>query len=120
MKHQVSRALSAIVSVFWVESQTNNVPAPADHAIEAKEMKDLAEKNIVGVAGKLTGYDHNACKDSAKTLMDELTKSLVDLNRPFKYIGAYPQFWLVAPCPTYVSLCSSHLKQAVPLMLRHV
>jgi hypothetical protein len=91
VKHEVSRALSAIVSVFWVESQTMNVPAPADHALEPSVMKELAEKNIVEVAREMGGYDHQVCKASAKTLMAGLTKSLVDLSKPFKYIGVCPQ-----------------------------
>ena len=95
VKHEVSRALSAIVSVFWVDSQTNNVPAPADHALDPSVVKDLAEQNIVEVARELSCYDHQACKESAQTLMGGLTQSLVDLGKPFKYIGACARsFWL--------------------------
>lgn len=106
MKHDVSRALSAIVSVFWVDSQTNNVPAPADHALDPSVVKDLAEQNIVEVARELSCYDHEACKESAQTLMDGLTQSLVDLGKPFKYIGACAQF---PAC----SVSASHFVHAV-------
>ena len=90
VKHEVSRALSAIVSVFWVDSQTLNVPAPADHALEPSVMKKLVEESIVEVAREIDCYDHQVCKASTKTLMAGLTKSLVDLSKPFKYIGVYP------------------------------
>eukprot|EP01043_Picozoa_sp_COSAG02_P022316 COSAG02_NODE_1157_length_14186_cov_11.986299_9_plen_140_part_00 len=103
IQHEVSRALSAIVSVFWVDSQTMNVPAPDDHALEPSVMKKLAEKNIVEVAREMSGYDHQVCKASAKTLMAGLTKSLVDLSKPFKYIGVCPQ----ALCPALCSACAS-------------
>lgn len=99
VKYEVTRALSAIVSVFWVDSVTNNVPAPADHALEPSVMKDLAEKSINEVTREISCYDHQACKQSSKALMDGLTKSLVDLSKPFKYIG------VCAPCLACLLRC---------------
>ena len=101
VKHEVSRALSAIVSVFWVDSQTMNVPAPDDHALEPSVMKELAEKHIVEVGREIGGYDHEVCKASANTLMAGLTKSLVDLSKPFKYIGVFSH----ALCSACASPC---------------
>jgi len=87
-KHECSQTLSAIVSVYWVDSQTHNVPAPAEEAFEPAVVKDLADKQISEVVAGLDGYDHKQCAESAKALMGGLTKSLVGLKKPFKYIGA--------------------------------
>lgn len=105
VKFEPSKGMSAIVAVYWVDSQTHDVPAPEEEAFAPAEAKELAEKQITEVMGKVSGYDHAQCGESTKALLGALTTSLVALSKPYKYIVSCT---LLQRAPTSVNECGPY------------